>query len=123
MSSWVEMGKHVLELVEDQQQQVSCAAVHHLQPISLKRMSCWCSPSPLLYCADSELFIFSCNGYRHVGDFKPLPAAAGKDTERSALPWSPSLPHQRAKSLSVSDGGCCTTAGLSVSQAFWWLPQ
>ena len=44
----VGMGKHVLELVEGPQQQVSCATVHHPQRIPLKRMSCWRSP-PLSY--------------------------------------------------------------------------
>jgi len=56
----VGMGECVLELVEGQQQQASSATV----PTST------CSPkehvlaalsSPLLYCADSELFILSCN--------------------------------------------------------------
>lgn len=38
------MGKHVLELVEGQQQQVSCAVVCHPPAIHLKGMSCWRFP-------------------------------------------------------------------------------
>lgn len=52
----VEMGKDVLELVEDQQQQVSCATVCHPRPIPLKRMSCW--HSPLSYTALTVSYLF-----------------------------------------------------------------